>query len=677
MQNDCVQFYDTEYHRTEDLPMNARTTKQDFRAIGRVYPTWNAPLAALPISFTYGGKEYRGMPEYSRVSHELTDANIMRATYTAVLEAGLEVQLTYTEYRDFPVREWVASFTNTGTADTPILENVKIGGALDGKLTDFVWSNGDTCRDDGYEWFTETFGDKDSLAIGPVDGTSCNGAAPYMQIHMEDYALRIGIGWSAMWEAAVTKCSCGGGCYTVGQKRCHMTIHPGETMRTPRLTVLAYTGDEAHGRNLWRRWYLAHILPRENGQPLKPYLCMHNWNCEGKPEHTAATEENQCGAIDRYLAGGLHPDIWWIDAGWYPCDYNWPLTGTWFPDEKRFPKGLGPIGRKCEETGMRFLLWFEPERVVTGTWLHQNHPEWLLSAYDENGNEQSNHLLDLGNREAWTWLVNHVDALIKESHIHIYRQDFNFSPLPIWVTAETEDRIGAVENLHVQGYLAYWDELILRNPGLWIDSCASGGRRNDLDTMRRAVPLHYTDVGYGNHPIKQKQHRALFEWIPYFRAHNMSWDNPDGTYGGANNPVDEFAFQCAMAPALTSMTSYLADDAAFAVDRKMVPVWRAAAEIMLRGDYYPLTECRKDPADWYAMQFDDSDAGDGFVQVVRNTRVTEDTCHVQMHTEPGKTYTFTDRLTGNSFAKTAEELADGLDVTLDKRSGVVLFYVYA
>ena len=77
------------------------------------------------------------------------------------------------------------------------------------------------------------------------------------------------------------------------------------------------------------------------------------------------------------------------------------------------------------------------------------------------------------------------------------------------------------------------------------------------------------------------------------------------------------------------------------------------------------------------MQFDDSDAGDGFVQVVRNTQVAEDTCVVQMHTEPGKTYTFTDRLTGNRFTKTAEELADGLSVTLDKRSGVVLFYVYA
>ena len=75
--------------------------------------------------------------------------------------------------------------------------------------------------------------------------------------------------------------------------------------------------------------------------------------------------------------------------------------------------------------------------------------------------------------------------------------------LPIWIRNEAEDRIGAIENLHVQGYLKFWDELILRNPGLWIDSCASGGRRNDLETMRRAVPLHYTDMGYGEHQLSR------------------------------------------------------------------------------------------------------------------------------------------------------------------------------
>ncbi len=660
--------------------MNATPTKQDFLASTQFYPTYNAPLEELPIYFTYNGIPHKGMPAHTRVTHELTDANILRATYTATLEAGLEVQLTYREYRDYPVREWVASFTNIGCADTPILEQVQIGGRLPGKFTDFVWSNGDTCRDDGYEWFTETLKITDTpfreLTIGPTDGTSCNGAAPYMTLHMDDYSVRMGIGWTGMWFATVSKTFDNIAAYSLGQKRCHMSLHPGETMRTPQLTALIYTGDEDHGRNLWRRWYLAHILPRENGQPLQPYVCYHNWMCEGKPEHTAATEENQCGAIDRYLAHGIRPDIWWIDAGWYPCDYNWPHIGTWVPDPPRFPNGLGPIGKKCDENGIRFLLWFEPERVSGGTWLTDNHPEWILYAKDEAGNPVGDGLLNLGDPEAWSWLVNHVDGLIKESHIRVYRQDFNFCPIGNWIAAEAEDRIGAAENLHVQGYLAYWDELILRNPGLWIDSCASGGRRNDLDTMRRAVPLHYTDVGYGNHPIKQKQHRALFEWIPYFRAHNMSWDNEDGTYGG-NRPVDEFAFQCAMAPALTSMTSYLSEDEAFAIDRKMVPLWREAAQVMLRGDYYPLTECRKDAADWYAMQFDDSDAGDGFVQVVRNVRVAEDTFVLKLHVEAGKVYTFTDRLTGDSFTKSAAELEAGVEVKLEPRSGVVLFYTYA
>jgi len=49
------------------------------------------------------------------------------------------------------------------------------------------------------------------------------------------------------------------------------------------------------------------------------------------------------------------------------------------------------------------------------------------------------------------------------------------------------------ENLYVQGYLAYWDGLLQQHPGMLIDSCASGGRRNDLETLRRAVPLLRSD----------------------------------------------------------------------------------------------------------------------------------------------------------------------------------------
>ena len=82
----------------------------------------------------------------------------------------------------------------------------------------------------------------------------------------------------------------------------------------------------------------------------------------------------------------------------------------------------------------------------------------------------------------------------------------------------------------MQGYLAYWDALRQRHPKLMIDSCASGGRRNDLETMRRAVPLHPTDYNYGHLAAKQAFHQSLFQWIPYFGSNTVPVDTVDA-YG--------------------------------------------------------------------------------------------------------------------------------------------------
>ncbi len=626
----------------------------------------------LPLAFRIDGVPVCGIPAGWKTAYrrESVDANIVRRSWTGTdPESGLTVDVTAWEYRDFPVVEWLAAFTNNGERDTPVLSDITLGGGISGAFDAFVHGNGDTCRDDGYEWFRDALRDG-PMTISPADGTSCNGAFPYMKLVFEDAVVRAAVGWPHMWKATVTRTD-GGTDFSCGQARCRMRIRPGETMRTPRLTVMISHGDEGRSMNLWRRWYLAHI-PRENGHPIRPAMCLHYWGCEGKPEHTAATEENQVRGIETYVRRGLVPDIWWIDAGWYKCDYNWPLTGTWKPDPERFPHGLGPIGEACDKVGARFLLWFEPERVVAGTEIDREHPEWCLPTGREG---DGNRLFDLGNPDARRWLTDRVDSIIKEGHIRIYRQDFNFDPKPCWTLAEEEDRIGAMENLHVQGYLAYWDALIDRNPGLWIDSCASGGRRNDLETMRRAVPLHYTDVGYGEHPIKQKQFRELFEWIPYFRSHNMSWDREyvEKTLGRAWVENDEFSFQCAMAPAVTYMTWWDADDGQYERTIAAEKIWRRAAEMMLRGDYEPLTECRKNPGDWYAMRFDCGD--EGFVQFIRNRAAEEERFTVPFRAEAGRMYEFENSSDGTMFTRTGEALMrDGLAVSLPKRAGVVLFY---
>ncbi len=646
---------------------NTFTTKADLAAASKIYPTWNAPLFELPLRFTYGGKEYRGMPENTRISSEWTDANIFRAEYTSVIDDVLEVKLVYREYRDYPVREWIAYFTNVGSTDTKILENAVIGGTLPGKIKDFVWNTGDGVGTEGYTFFTESFEDKNEFSMYPLHGLPCHGASPYMTLHTDSYSMRIGISWSAMWGVSIKKFDDGSAEYTVGQKRCHMVIRPTETMRTPQLTTLVYDSDEAHGINLWRRWYMEHIMPKENGKPLGPKLCMLNWMCDGACEHTAATEENQLNAIQTYLNNGIKPDVWWIDAGWYPCSTeNWRYLGTWKPDPERFPNGLSPIGKKCEENSMRFLLWFEPEFVLEGSQIYNEHRDWLLG----------NYLLNLADPEARQWLTDHVDKLIKESGIGIYRQDFNDAPYQIWVNNEAEDRIGAIENLHVQGYLRYWDELLMNNPGLLIDSCASGGRRNDLDTMRRAVPLHYTDVTYGIPEIVQCQIRFMFEWIPYFRLQNQFWYKPDCTVEWNPFYVSEYSYLCNIGPAMTDMTRYDSDDKAFELAHKMQAVWRDCADLMLRGDYYPLTECRKDPSDWYAAQFDDAEAGEGFVQVIANIKADGGARLIPMHVIEGMNYTFTNMLTGEGFTKTSAELENGISVTLETRNAVIFRYTY-
>ncbi|MBR6726485.1 MAG: alpha-galactosidase [Clostridia bacterium] len=651
-----------------------RTRKEDM-ALLPLLAQYTTP-ENIPVSFVYDGRKYHGIPAefFPKMRREFLDANMTRTTVNATIDNTVAVTVEYVEYRDFPVTEWVAWFENITGGNSKIISDIKIlDTVFEGDNPLFTWGNGDTCGQDGYEFWTEEVGEK--RVIHPVDMTACNGASPFMKYQFDSYGIRIGIGWPGRWQAESEKCE-GGVHYTLGQMRCHMYLKPGEKIRTPRVNLLGYTGGEDHGCNLWRRWYFAHILPREHGNPLQPKLVLHTFMVDGKPEFTGATEANQISGIDDYINRGYKPDIWWLDAGWYPCNFYWPGVGTWVENPEHFPNGLGPVGKKCEENDIQLLLWFEPERVTTGSELHRDHPEWCLTVPDFG-----DYMLDLGNPDCVDWLIERVDSIIKRGHVKIYRQDFNFHPNPhhdCWAYHEDEDRVGAMENAHVRGYLRYWDELIFRNPNLWIDTCAGGGRRNEMETLRRSVPLHYTDVGYGHHLIKQKQHRVMFEWTPYFRAHTKNWDNENGDYEwGVERAIDEFAYHNALTPSVTSMVEHDAPEREFEIARRFDPIWRRAADLMLSGDYYPLTECRKDASDWYAMQFDNPVTREGFVQVIRNTKVTEDSINLKFHlSDDADDYEFENAETGAIRTVTSFGLEGGFKVTLPKRSAEIWFYRY-
>ncbi len=634
-----------------------------------------ANAADLPISFVLDGEAIRGIPEawHPTSSRRLIDANITETVFQGTdTGTGLSVRVVLTEYRDYPVVEWGARFTNTGPNTTPIIRDIQaMDGTFGGSSPVLYHCNGDYYSAEGYTPQETALQAGSEIVFSPNGGRPCDGAFPYYRVTFEGGGLSMAIGWPAQWAARFTGLS-DGVHVRAGQEVTNLRLEPGECVRTPRMTVLFWNGDATRGVNLWRRWYLAHILPRPNGQPMKPLLA-----CAGTDEgveFTAATEKNQIRYIERFEQRGVRPDVWWIDAGWYPCrnkdgERDWGITGSWEPDPERFPHGLKPVSDYAARYGASLLIWFEPERVRPGTRIDVEHPEWLLRV---KGKDDA--LLNLGNPHCRRWLTDHVCKLIADNGIKIYRQDYNFSPLEHWRKNEPEDRQGLNENLHVQGYLRYWDDLLARNPGLWIDSCASGGRRNDLETMRRAVPLHYSDYGYGEHPVKLAFHRTLYEWLPYFKDCSLSWDKSGNA--SFDHVKDSYSFHCGMAPMLVPDLDIRRDDYDYGIALKMIAIWRRASGLLLYGDYYPHTPFHRSAQGWVAWQFDSPVTGRGLVQAIRFPASPQETLTIHLKgISPDATYLFENPEIGEvKDISGADLIRDGFTVAFAPRSGAVWFY---
>ncbi len=639
---------------------------------------------ALPVSFVYDGQKLNGIPQsWGQVTNtRRIDANLVETVMEGKDPATeLNVRVEILRYSDYPVVEWVVWLENQGSQASPLIEDLlALDGVFEGSAPVLDHSNGDFYSAEGYTPLETRLQPGEVLRLAPAGGRPCDGAFPYFRLRFDGCGLTLAVGWPGQWAASFTAAE-NSVQVTAGQEHTHLRLAPGEKIRTPRMTLLAWLGDAPRAVNLWRRWYLAHILPRPDGRPLRTHLaCAATDTGE---EFTNANEDNQLRYMDQFKQAGIDFDVWWIDAGWYPCqDENgqrrWWRTGSWEPDPERFPRGFSEISRQAARHGADLLVWFEPERIYAGSQLDAGHPEWLLKPRSKPGEPaEPLRLLDLGNPACRRWLTDHICGLIQANGIKIYRQDFNFPPLAYWRDNDAEDRQGMHENLHVQGYLQYWDELLSRNPGLWIDSCSSGGRRNDLETMRRSVPLHYTDYGYGDHPVKLAFHHTLLAWIPYFKECTLSWDVcQPGDDLRFDKQVDSFSFHCGLAPMLFATLDIRRQDYDFAIARKMIAIWRAAAETMLHGDYYPLTPFSKRADAWVVRQFDQPETRRGLIQGIRLPACPQESITVTpWGISTGSLYAFANPETGEQIKIPGDVLArEGFTFSLPARSAAIWFY---
>ncbi|MCC6822676.1 MAG: NPCBM/NEW2 domain-containing protein, partial [Verrucomicrobia subdivision 3 bacterium] len=440
-----------------------------------------------PFSFLYGGKSsVELLPAWKLVrdSRKPDETRTERTLVWTDPQTGLQVLCTAIEYADFPTVEWTLRFKNTGPAETPIISEIQ---TVDLQLArpgpgEFVLNHqaGDNCTPESYEPRRLKLTPKSEHRFAPAGGRPTSVGFPYFNLEWPGEGLMVVIGWPGQWAAQFTRDDGDGLRVRGGQELTRFRLRAGEEVRSPLVALQFWQSDRVHAQNVWRRWMLAHNSPRDrDGKSPRPILT----SCSGGFFPGIRTgEEGERQFINAFAQAGVKLDYWWIDAGWYACT-DWPQTGTWTPDPVRYPRGFKPVSDLAHANGAGLIVWFEPERVTPGSFLYTNNPAWLL------GRDGEQKLLNLGHAEARQWLTDLVDRMLTREGIDFYRQDFNLDPLPYWRANDAPDRQGITEIRHIEGYLAWWDELRRRHPGLMIDSYASGGRRNDLESLLLGVGL--------------------------------------------------------------------------------------------------------------------------------------------------------------------------------------------
>ncbi|HEY1765048.1 MAG TPA: alpha-galactosidase [Opitutaceae bacterium] len=614
------------------------------------------------VSFRYDGTpSSQLLPGWRKAPMETSQLPGGRSRHSVTWtdpRTGLSVRMVVTEYADYPAVDWTAYLKNEGSATTPLIEGIlgidsQFGRAPAGAV--LRTTQGDNYSAASYQPLEYAL-DAEAKSFEPVGGRPTNGAWPYFNIDYGQRGILVALGWPGQWQARFARekneISVRG-----GQETTHLRLEPGEEIRTPLVALVFWKGENwIEGQNLWRHWFLAHNIPRPGGSlpPLDTMIC---------PPVLFTSAAGDISFLNSYLSAGVKTDYLWVDAGWYPTKHDWFAAtgvGTWVPDPERYPKGVREVSDYAHSKGMKFVLWFEPERVYRGSYLWDNHPEWLLHWDSADKGHEDLRLLNLGNPEALRWLTERISTFISEQGVDVYRQDFNVDPLQAWQNNDTPDRQGMTENLYVQGYLAFWDALLERHPGLMIDSCASGGRRNDLETLRRGVPLlrsdyqapglpdsngsMTTDVFDGN----QGQTYGLSLWVPYYGT---------GEYGD-----DVYSARSHLCPWL-GLGTHLEDPDWPDVRRQLAD--HSAIAKYFYGDYYPLTPYSSSQTSWMAWEFFRPGKKDGSVQAFRRENEPSVTANLKLlHLNPSAQYEFTNIDSGRTTRLGGRELmTTGLPVS--------------
>lgn len=635
-----------------------------------------------PFSFTYDGQPSSAFLKtwgykVQRKPMAVSGATNVVYTYTAP-DGSLQVSCDVKIYRPQQAVMWVLRFKNTGREKSKTIANVRTTDLLlhNNVTAPFTlrYTRGSNAGPDDFAPYQRVLDGTDELVLRPEGGRSSQLNFPFFNIDTgSGHGMIAAIGWTGTWKANFKPEGEGRLQFATGIDRLNTWLNVGESVRSSSVCLMFWQGEDfIDGQNQWRQFVLSCLTPRIDGK-LYRYPITTSFNY-GDPypcnEYSCLDEDYALALIERYKQFNLVPKVFWLDAGWYTESArvkegkNWYNTvGNWVVDSDRFPNGLKPISDAIHAIGSEFLVWFEPERIFKGSrWSKELPKQWLMDA----GEGTESYLFNLADTAAVSWLSHYINKFMDDNGIDHYRQDYNIEPAGFWYHNDPEGREGITENHYVEGLYTYWDNILRHHPRGFIDNCAGGGRRLDLETLQRSAPLWRTDYRYGE-PVGYQTHTfGLALWLPQTGTGLMQ--------------TDKFTTRSSMGSTVIYSWKITEPENNLLEMRKLMDEIDELRPYYFE-DYYPLTSTQHILGDsvWLAYQLNRRSANDGIVVAFRRATAPDSTCMVRLRgLDAKRTYTLTDRDSRRSFTRTGAELARGLQLVLpEKRSSLVLMYTAA
>ncbi|WDR03071.1 alpha-galactosidase [Devosia algicola] len=277
------------------------------------------------------------------------------------------------------------------------------------------------------EWGEETQVNRVSLQHVPINLESRAGKTgfeynPWIALEADQTTIVAQLSWSGNWNMSARRgpgvTHLAGGIHEISLSH---ALHANQELVLPRATILRVAGDLNRATQCLHDYRRAE---RPNGQRNVP-VQFNSW-------YPYPGEPNVADMMDFVpIAKKMQCEVFVLDAGWYTTDQEdpdeswWTRTGDWTVNNRLFPNGLEELSQACEQAGLQFGIWFEPEAISPSAYIRRNHPEWLHHVDGRAPSPNERAIVNLGIEGARQFALERILKILRATNAKWMKWDFN------------------------------------------------------------------------------------------------------------------------------------------------------------------------------------------------------------------------------------------------------------